>query len=139
MLLDEFISRAIEIPFKEKGRGWDGTDCWGLVVLAFKEVRNIQLPNHENDYVSTKRLKELRYAIKKFSGNWVEINTPQPMDCILLCILGMPTHIGLIIDTNGNFIHTESKRNASVDNVNKIAWRGDGYNNIEGVYRYVGQ
>lgn len=139
MLFCEFISRAIEIPFKKKGRDWDGVDCWGLIVLAFREVRGVDLPNHENDYASTFHIKQLQKMIDRFSCQWVETNIPQPMDSILLRARGMPIHIGLIIDGNGNFLHIGHKRNAFIDNIKNLAWQGPGYNNVEGVYRYVGQ
>ena len=134
----EFLSRAIEIPFKEKGRSWDGVDCWGLVVLAFKEVKGIKLPLHVDGYSSTRRLRELNSLIdERKSESWVSISDPKPMDCVLINNLGIASHVGLIIDEKRNFIHVESKRMTSVTNVNNPLYKGPGYSHIEGFYRYV--
>ncbi len=138
MLFDEFISRAIEIPFSEKGRGWDGVDCWGLIVLAFKQVQMISLPDHNDNYISTRQLNDLNTLIDTNKSSWSQVVVPKPMDCVLLRIRGMPIHIGLMIDSNGNFLHAEYKRNVFIDNVNSLVWQGLDYNNIEGFYRYAG-
>lgn len=135
--LSEFLDKAIEIPFKEKGRSWGGVDCWGMVVLAYKEVLGVKLPDHMNEYRSTRRLKELNKVINtERSMSWQKIKTPRPMDCVLIKFQGITSHIGLIVDENNNFIHIENKRMVSIDNVKTLLWQGAGYNNIEGFYRY---
>lgn len=137
MIFSEFISKAIEIPFVEKGRSWDGVDCWGLIFLAFKEVHGVDLPEYTGEYKSTRQLRELQNLISKKSGDsWTQVKDPQKMDCILLSVSGTAAHIGLFIDSNGNFLHIERNRNAYIDNINNLMWQGPGYSNIRGYYRY---
>ncbi len=38
------FERYLAIPFKDKGRGFDGCDCWGLVWLIYKTELGIDLP-----------------------------------------------------------------------------------------------
>lgn len=42
-ILARFLNRVVGVPFKDKGRGFDGLDCWGVVWLAHKAVGN-ELP-----------------------------------------------------------------------------------------------
>ncbi len=39
--------RLVGIPFIAGGRGWDGCDCWGLLLLAYREVLGIELPSYD--------------------------------------------------------------------------------------------
>lgn len=137
MLLHDFISRVIEIPFVDKGRGWDGVDCWGLIVLAFLEIRGVALPYHTCGYTSTRHLNDLHTLIDANKSSWLPVVASKPMDCVLLYIRGKASHIGLMIDSKGNFLHAEHKRNIFIDNMRNRIWQGPGYNNIEGIYRYV--
>lgn len=136
MQLNEFLDKAIKLQFVEKGRSWHGVDCWGLVVLAFREVYNIYLPVHTNGYTSVRRLNDLQTLIGNNKSEWFLTYDPQPMDCVLLKIRGIPSHIGLIINDHDGFIHIENKCMAFVDSTKNRLWSGPGYNNVEGFYRY---
>ncbi len=50
MNINEFVLKAMAVPFKEKGRDYEGVDCYGIAYLGFKEVFNIQLPTYTDDY-----------------------------------------------------------------------------------------
>ncbi len=39
----EFVARAIALPWVRWRSDWLAVDCWGLVVLFFREVRGIDL------------------------------------------------------------------------------------------------
>lgn len=137
MQLNEFLERAIKLQFIEKGRSWYGVDCWGLIVLAFAEIHDIRLPTHTNGYTSIRRLNDLQTLISNNKSEWLLIHDPQPMDCVLLKIRGVASHIGLAINDHGGFIHIEDKCMAFVDSTKNRLWSGPGYNNVEGFYRYV--
>lgn len=140
MTLPEFIDLAITLQFVEKGRSWDGVDCWGIPVLAFREVLGVSLPEHTDGYASTRRLRELNTLIDTNKhGIWIAVDEPKPMDCVLLRIRGVASHVGLIVDDLGNFIHVEDKCMAIIENVQDRAWQGPGYSKIEGFYRHVSQ
>jgi len=40
------FSKYVDIPYKHRGRDFDGCDCLGLVVLMYKEERGIILPDY---------------------------------------------------------------------------------------------
>jgi len=48
------FAKYLNIPYKSKGRDFSGVDCYGLLLLIFKEEKNIILP----DYTENKELRE---------------------------------------------------------------------------------
>lgn len=39
----EFVNRALSVPWVRWQSSWAGADCWGLVVLFFREVMAVDL------------------------------------------------------------------------------------------------
>jgi len=137
MQLDEFIDRALAVPFLEKGRSWSGWDCWGVVYMAYNEVLDIELPQYTGEYSSSIRRDELRNLIeRRKDAEWSNVDDPIAMDFVLLKMLGRDCHIGLMIDAK-NFLHVEAKCMTHIESVNDIAWRGAGYDKVEGFYRHA--
>lgn len=38
------LERYLAIPYREKGRGWDGADCYGFARLVMKEETGFEMP-----------------------------------------------------------------------------------------------
>jgi len=48
------FSKYIGLPYKNKGRNFNGVDCYGIVYLIYKEEKNINLPDFSDiNYCST--------------------------------------------------------------------------------------
>jgi len=72
--IEEFIDRAMDVPFLEHGRDYNGWDCWGLVVCGQRDVYGVKLPDLSNQYSSTRRLQELSILIDKNKpGQWAKM------------------------------------------------------------------
>lgn len=131
LFLRHWANRYIGIPFKEKGRNHEGCDCWGLVRLVSKEQFHIELPDHDEDYKRIKDRDVIAESIDKDLPNWDEIEKPQGGDIVLLKCLGLPTHIGIMIDKK-HMLHVMKRTNASIERLDSVIWR----DRVLGYYRY---
>ncbi len=137
MMLDEFACRAIAVPFINKGRSWAGWDCWGAVVLFYREVLGINLPSYTADYSdaggSVESREVLRQLITRHLPKWTSVARVEPGDVVLLNIGGRPIHVGLALG-DGRMLHAERKVGTLVERLSSPIWA----RRVEGFYRYDG-
>ena len=142
MTLNEFVARAVGVPFKPRGRDWNGWDCWGCVVLSFHEILGIELPSYEDQYEDddvrgSARLGEL---VAAQLGEWavVPLNRDasrpytfaKPMDVAVFRLHGRPLHTGLVLD-QARMLHTEHKIGTVIERLSSPMWA----KRLEGIYR----
>ena len=101
MTINEFIIKALQIPYKKWGSDWNGVDCYGIVRLFYKEVCGIELPD-----IRTYRWWE----------SWEKVKKPEAGD-VLFMNLEEP-HIALYIG-NGRILHALKKYGVQVDRYNE--------------------
>ena len=77
MTYDEWMRRAIGVPFVEMGRDFDGWDCWGLVIAAYRDVAGIGIPDYTCGITDFKRLAGL--FKDRDGGHWKRVDEPEPM------------------------------------------------------------
>lgn len=134
MTQSEFILKVMSMPFLDRGRSYEGGDCYAVVYLAFRDVFGIHLPTHVEEYddagetsVSRTQIKD---AVLEHKRKWEQVTNPQAMDVVLFCLGGQPLHVGLMIDKK-NFIHCEKKIGVVIENINDTRWKL----RREGIYR----
>ena len=123
----------INIPFKSNGRFRDGCDCWGLARIIYKEQLNIDLPELLG-YKNTKDSKKISELYEVEHTRWSEISLgdEKPFDVLVFKILGMPTHIGVVVD-KGFMIHCEYGIGTHITDYKKdFQWK----KRLAGIYRY---
>lgn len=90
----------VGIPFVERGRDASGLDCWGLVKLAYEEIRGISLPSYEWVYQDVEAdAKDISGAIINQSAMfWHNVTAPtsREFDVIIMRMRGLPMHVGLV-------------------------------------------
>ena len=134
MTLDEFISIALTVKFKDKGRDYTGWDCWGPLYLAYRDILGIQLPSFIDDYVNAGDTQASRRVINDLilsqKHNWDPVTFPEALDVVLFRFGDTETHLGLMINKT-QFIHCEKKINTVIERINSVIWK----KRIEGIYR----
>lgn len=123
-------SKYIGIPFKYGGRTYKELDCYGLVMLLFKELHNINLP----DMNSPEFLEEIAHDMEEeIQRHWV--NTELEIGRVLLfSIKGYGAHVAYVIGPD-TMIHTWEKSNGVCIERISMGWK----NRILGCYKYVEQ
>lgn len=130
--LVEFARLAIGVPFLDQGRDFQGWDCWGLVVRAYRECFGIELPGYE--HVSALSSREAGEIIAAQSQLWAPIPAHQerPGDVIVLREGSWPCHVGLVVKA-GFMLHVDLKVETCIESYNTALWR----NQVVGIYRHA--
>lgn len=135
MTLTEFVTRAVSVPFVDRGRDYDGWDCWGCVRAALRDVWGIDLPSHDTGYETAGETPQDREAIRTLvmagRAQWRRVDVPEPGDVPLLICIGRPVHVGLMVDGQ-RFLHTERRIGTVIERLSAPIWA----RRCEGVYRY---
>lgn len=124
------FSDYIGIPYRAEGRDRAGCDCWGLVVLIYRERLGVTLPSHAGygDPLSPAAAA----AVAAGRAAWQPVVTPQPLDVVLLRVNGAPHHIGLVIRP-GWMLHSAAGKDSCIESYVRPYWRA----RVEGFYTYA--
>jgi cell wall-associated NlpC family hydrolase len=119
-------SEYIGIPFKYGGRTRKELDCYGLVMLLYKEIHGISLP----DVISPSYLQEIASLIDSEKLKWepceLEVGA-----VIIFSIKGYGAHVAYYIGDD-KMIHTwEATSGVTIERLG-ISWS----HRILGVYRW---
>lgn len=93
----EFIARAIGIPWVRWRSDWQAADCFGLVVLYFREVLGLDLGGVPQTDIAT--------GFDHAEG-WVECHQQDGAIAFMAWRHGSPTHCGVIV-AGGMVLHSE--------------------------------
>lgn len=130
MTQEEFIKKALLVPFVDKGRDYAGWDCYGLVYCHHRDVLGIYLPPFL-DYGSTRDYETLHRVIETGKSDWQEAGVPHPGDIALFTLANKPVHMGVVIN-RFDMIHAEERIGTFVESFAGSVWR----KRLEGFYRY---
>ena len=130
----------IGIPFKYGGRDKKGTDCWGIVVIIYKEKLGIDIFDMADYTASVESSSKFYKSISEFHKQWQQIeidtNKLQKYDIILFALdekhKDIPTHIAVYVDFN-KIIHCTEYMPVSITRLNRWVHR------VHSAYRYIGE
>lgn len=123
---DEYVG----LPYKATGRARSGIDCYGLLVLIYRERLDISLPLYEgyDDPHEARALELLRQG----KSSWVQVAKPNTYDAVLFKVHGAPNHIGLVTKP-GTMIHCARGKDSVIEGYLRPMWKS----RIEGFYRHA--
>ena len=101
MTPEEFAARAVGVPWERWRSDWQGMDCYGLIVLYFREVLGAPMADVPQTDIATGFLQ---------AQGWREIAEPAP-GCTgwMAWVDGSPTHCGVVLP-DGRLLHSEGER-----------------------------
>lgn len=126
------FSPFVGLPWKECGRTADGTDCYGLVRLAYRAGLGIDLPSYDGEYAGTADVDALNALIAGERAPWRRVDRHKPFDLVLLH--ERPWHFGIVV-APGRMLHMPVGKTSVVEQytTGRHACR------VEGVYRHASQ
>ena len=125
-MYDDLIGK----PFAYHGRGPDSYDCLGLVMEIFKR-NNIPI----EAFTSLENPAEISNKLTAHANQLHEIPSPRPLAVVTFCIVPpYVSHLGVIIDNYGRFIHAIQDCSVSIENINSPLW----HRRVKGFYKWMG-
>jgi cell wall-associated NlpC family hydrolase len=124
------FARYVGIPFVERGRDFDGCDCWGLLCLFYRNELGIDLPAHEELYASSRDLAGTIGVRMAERGRWQRVPRPLPGDAVCLLVRKFPIHVGVAVD-GCRMLHVERGLQAVIERFDGLVWE----KRVEGFYR----
>ena len=100
---DEFISRIEGVPWSNRACSFDAADCWGLVVMYYRDVLGIEV-HQTADYESGRDFMTCYDADVVF---WQRSETFFDEGIFVAWVGSQPVHVGLIVD--GRALHSRGE------------------------------
>jgi cell wall-associated NlpC family hydrolase len=126
--------RYIGIPYQDRGRGFDGCDCWGLARLVYARELGIALPSYTEAYSSAEEAAEVAALMDNHNNRqtWLPVTDSRPFDLLLYRHGRLSTHVAIVIDPR-RMLHIQSDDAAKVEDRTDPRWLA----RFVGVYRHV--
>jgi cell wall-associated NlpC family hydrolase len=126
--MDNFIG----IPYKDKGRTYKSCDCWGLVMLYYRDVLKTEIPDVSCTAESPR--KSFASYLNQISKYWNEC-TPKK-NCVVAMATNenhpkLVTHFGIMLDEK-RLLHTYKKTQSHISSIDDIQIK----NTIKGFYEW---
>ena len=104
----EIINKYLGVPYLHQGRTMAGVDCWGMVLLIYKDM-GYKLWDIDEDYDKSFNWKSKNYFIENYYREWDKVEIPELFDLIFFKKAGgQVSHAGVLLKRN-RFIHTSDK------------------------------
>jgi cell wall-associated NlpC family hydrolase len=111
------LSNYVGLSYKEY-------DCYQLLVKIYKELLNIDLPDHI--YQDPFNFTHISQVVNTNVPQYIEVQNPKPGDIILLRVFGVPSHLGIYINAH-KFLHTTKQTGSVIERLDKWEKRILGY------------
>jgi len=127
-------SKYIMIPYKNKGRDFDGSDCWGLVRLIYENEFHLPLPSLSNKYSDASEGKMVAETVRSGKGTieHKQKHTPEYGDIVVFNIAGNPCHVGVYIGRE-RVLHVLKGTDSTIERLNSFRLKG----RVEGYYEIL--
>ncbi len=117
---NEFIKKTLGKPWVNRASSFDACDCWGLVVLYYKHVLDINIPTVQG-FIENNNFEK---CYQENNHLWEEVTKPITEGLVFTCYKGgKPTHVGIcaghgkVLHSRGSF---DDKGSVAVHSIRSI-------------------
>ena len=124
----------IGIPYVDRGRTHEGSDCWGIAALVNREVfKKHSFPLLNDTYPTTDDLTAVNETYENNKNRFTEVTFHNrcPGDILMFIIKGFPVHVGVACDYM-YMLHSLPNMNCVYENYTTFKWE----KRLVGIYRW---
>ena len=122
----------LNIPYKHLGRDRKGLDCYGLLLLYYKEILGYEIKDWY--YEENWSKKGQNFFLEKYKDfHFVRVNVPIKNDVVLFCMdihCPIPNHLSIVVEAPNVALSAEKSGVCLID-INRPIWK----RRIQGYYR----
>jgi cell wall-associated NlpC family hydrolase len=135
MTEQDLCKKYLGIPYEHHGRTMKGLDCWGLIILAYKDFGIDVVDLEHYDYNWFKKGEDYftkKYYLENYYKLWKRTMDPKFMDLAMFeNSIGVPHHAGICL-SDGRFLQCAIKVGVIVSTLD-VGWE----KKLRGFYRYT--
>ncbi len=112
--IKKFIKQALGVRWLDQGRGLDGWDCWGLIMVAYYQCFNLTLPDLAG--VSALEFTQVNniFSTCRLGFPEIALGREQPADVAIFRRGRWECHAGLVV-ARGHLLHVERATDTCVE------------------------
>lgn len=129
----QLLPKFLAIPYLHRGRTFHGADCYGMIILWYKECLGIDLLDVEEEYAPTSNWKGRGLFLEHYHLQWERVESPGLYDVAIFRRHGRCDHVGVYL-MRGRFLHM-MKAGAAVGDMANPMWG----QSLEGFYHLRGR
>lgn len=115
----------IGFPYLRAGRSKEGTDCYGLLWLVYRDVLDIALANYASETVdATERAEIADLIADRARSPWhtLSAGSEREFDMAVFRRGGIESHIGIVIEP-GRMLHIVERGESHVETYASGRWK----------------
>lgn len=123
MMATHVLTSLVGIPYVPRGRGHDGADCWGVCLLAARELLGVQLPEYfyEEQDILVHACNHIGRETRGPHWRALANEGSQPGTIHIFRIRGFEVHCGMELG-GGEFLHSLPGRNSCIERLSDLSW-----------------
>lgn len=132
---NNFINAVLHKPWVNRAQSMEEMDCWGLVILYYKHVLNVELPEISG-YSSGEC--SVPSGVNEQLKHWERVDKPTVDGVVFMAFDGdLPAHVGVMISATKMLHSRGSEETGGSVSIHSIQAMKTRYNRIE-FYIYRG-
>jgi len=121
--MEGMLESYIGIPYQHRGRTRQGIDCYGLVMLFYREMMKTELPDYREYYSNQWDRHECGTTIEGalHDGRWVPCRVDDLGAVHTFRVMGAVCHVGIVLK-DGQFLHAFEGTNSCIERLDDMSW-----------------
>jgi cell wall-associated NlpC family hydrolase len=119
-------ARYIRIPYADRGRSFDGCDCYGFVLLFYQEEYGVEIEDVMYESAQNHAANARLIDVSKETIRAREVETPAEGDIVLMRAMGHPAHVGVYIEPR-SCLHISRRYGTVCEPLSRCKMQIEGY------------